>query len=119
MSSLIKYKLNSALPADTNARTLVNSVRSDQRYYLQQLFIVNITGVASTYSIFVGPEANLSTGNALAYECPIGANTVVLFDLDIYLNKNEALGIQSGTASAICFSLFGQAEQDKGGPFVS
>jgi len=70
--------------------------------------VTNVTGTDASFRIFVVEDGDsASTGNALAYDATITANSFTAFSLGVTLGSADALVVRSGTGSAVTFQAFG------------
>lgn len=78
--------------------------------FLDSLYICNTTGSAATYRVFVDADGDTyDTSTALWYDTSLAANTTVVYDLKAYLlEEGASVGVRSGTATALTFTLFGE-----------
>lgn len=102
------YKiLGQAAPANTSNANLY-TVPSATSAIVSSIVIANVTGTAATARIFARiAGAAAAVGNALAYDVSIPANTHVAFTEGWSLAATDVVTIQSGTGSALTFTLFG------------
>ena len=102
-------QLGQAAPVNTTAATLYTRPQNTTAY-LDQLFVCNVTGGAVTCRIFYDDDgATYSVGTALYYDKSVAANDTLLIDLKIGMDTaNGTVGVQTGTADALTFTLFGE-----------
>ncbi len=102
------YKvLGQAAPADTSNANLY-TVPAETATVVSTLSIANVTGTATTFSIFVRVGgAAASDANALAKDVPLAANSIFSATQGITLGEGDIVTVQSGTGEALTFGLFG------------
>jgi len=104
-------QLAQAMPTNTSTATLYTKPQNTT-VYLNQLFICNTTGTAANASIFHDDDGTTySAVTALRYAFSVAANTTTIMDLKIYMNTaSGTIGIQSGTGSALTYTLYGEED---------
>lgn len=114
MSFASGSQLAQSRPSGTTAVTLFTATLRSE---ITSLVIANTTAVAATYSIYHDNAGSTYTeATALAFGVSLAANTsVVVFPspaegCGLTLSKSGTIGIKSGTASALTFSLYGVTE---------
>ena len=96
-------------PADTTAATIFTAtVRTE----ITSILICNVTGSAATFRLFHGvATSTYVVGNALYYDVSVPANTTTNLDAEVHAGINlaatDTLGVRTGTADAITFSVYG------------
>ena len=105
------YKLlGQAAPEDTAAATIITWPRSDRALTIRSIIVCNVTSSAATCRIFhpASTTATYSVATALFYDVSVQANGSTVIELNIELSSDAPyLGVQSGTASALMFSVYG------------
>ena len=102
------YKiLGQSAPANTsNVDTY--TVGAAKSAVISTIHIANVTGTAATARIFARiAGAAASVGNALAYDVSVAANSFVALTEGMTLAATDVLTVQSGTGSALTFTVFG------------
>lgn len=104
-------QLAQARPANTDAATLYARPQGST-VYLDQLFICNTTGSAANASVFHDDNGTTrDQTTALRYAFAVAANTTQIMDLKAYMaTVGGTIGIQSGTNSALTFTLYGEED---------
>lgn len=102
------YKiLGQAEPSDTNVTDLY-TVPASTEAIVSTLVVANTSGTDRTFRIFVREAgAAAATGNAIAYDTQISANSQVAFTLGLTLSATDILSVRSETANSITFQAFG------------
>lgn len=96
-------------PANTTAASLY-SPGTRQKAIVYGIVIANVTGSAAAYRLHVDVGGTTyDTGNALAYDVSLAANTSTYleFDAGIGLEGADSLGIRTNTGNALCFTAYG------------
>jgi hypothetical protein len=100
--------LGQSAPANTSNATLY-TVGAGVSSVVSTLSITNTTGTAATARVFVRVGgAAAATSNALVYDASIGANSVTAITIGVTLAATDIISVQTGTANALTFQLFGQ-----------
>lgn len=103
--------LNQIAPDDTDAVTALTNPRSDRPMEVMRIEICNTTSSAVTFRIF-HPKSTTATyeqSTALCYDASVPANSTVPFGDSIWLTEEAPyLGVQSGVANALTFSIYGE-----------
>ena len=98
-------------PANTTAATAVTG--SVQNTEITRIVICNTTGTAATFRLFHDDDGSTyDQGSALYYDKSIAANDTFEWANEsgmsgIAIAKDGTLGIRSGTADALNFSIYG------------
>lgn len=72
------------------------------------LVIANTSGLDTTFRIFVRQAgATAATGNAIAFDTALTANTQVAFTLGLTLGATDVITVRSSSGAALSFSAFG------------
>lgn len=84
------------------------TVPSSTEAIASTITVTNVTGTDASFRIFVVEDGDsASTGNALAYDATIAANSFTAFSLGVTLGAADAIVVRSGTGSAVTFQAFG------------
>lgn len=102
------YKvLGQSAPANTSNADLY-TVGSGKSAVISTLHVCNTTSSAVTMRIFCRiAGATAAASNAIAYDLSIPANSIYGFTEGMTLAATDVLTIQSGTANALTFTLWG------------
>jgi hypothetical protein len=102
------YKiLGQSAPAGTSNVDLY-TVPADTQTVVSTLFVTNVTAAAAICRIYVRKNgAAASDSNALVKDGPVGANDFKAVTTGITLDAGDIITVQSGTASALTFHLYG------------
>jgi hypothetical protein len=102
------YKiLGQSEPADTSNADLY-TVPADTETIVSTLVVSNSTAADAALRIFIREAgAAAVTGNAIAYDATIGANSQAAFTLGLTLSATDVITVRSSTANALAFSAFG------------
>ncbi len=102
------YKvLGQAAPANTSNADLY-TVPAATEAVVSTLFVSNTTGTAATCRIFIRiAGAAAAASNALVYDGEVAANDFVAITTGITLAATDVITVQTGTADALTFQLFG------------
>jgi len=102
-------QLAQSRPGDTSTHTLYAKPTNSQ-VYITSILIANVTSSSATYSVFWDADGTTYTNDtALAYNVTLAANGIASLEFDnpLPLVVSGSFGIQSGTASAITYTLAG------------
>ena len=97
-------------PANTSTATAYTAKKQTE---VTRFVICNTTGTASTFSLYHDDDGSTyDQTTALVYSASIAANTTQFIDFfgagsGIFVTANGTIGIQSGTSSALTFSIYG------------
>lgn len=70
--------------------------------------VTNVSGSEASFRIFVVEDGDAAgTGNAIAYDTTIAANSFAAFTLGLTLGSADSIVIRSGTGSAVTFQAYG------------
>jgi hypothetical protein len=106
MASTYKI-LGQSAPAST-ANVDIYTVASGKSAVLSTVHVANVTGTAATIQIYARiAGATAGVGNALAYNVSIAANSFLALTTGITLAATDVLTVQTATANAITFTVFG------------
>lgn len=102
------YKvLGQAAPADTNNADLY-TVPAATQAVVSTINVANVTASAATFSIYVRVAgAAAGNENAIAKDVTLAANSIYSATQGITLGATDVVTVQSGTADALTFSMFG------------
>lgn len=102
------YKvLGQSAPANTSNADLY-TVPAATEAVISTLFVSNTTSTDATCRIFIRVGgAAAAASNALVYDGTVAANDFVAVTTGITLAATDVITIQSGTADALTFQLFG------------
>ena len=90
--------------SDTNLYT----VPSDTSTVISTLRVANLTATAATFSIYVRVAgAAASAANTVAKDVTLAANSIFSATEGMTLAATDVITVQSGTANALSFNLFG------------
>lgn len=102
--------LAQSIPADTAVHDLY-SPAANKRAIVSAIIMANVTGSAAAASIFVDVDGNTkTTATAILYAKSIAANTTetLTFIDGLELGEDGTIGCQSGTLSAITYTVLGR-----------
>jgi len=86
------------------------SCKGNQNAHIEKIFIANISGGSSNYSIFHVPKGQVSgTGDAIAYQVTIQSKRVVQYEGPIYLLPGDELRVVAGGTAAINMFAYGKS----------
>jgi hypothetical protein len=102
------YKtLGQTAPAGTS-NTDVYTVASGRSAVISSIVICNVTATAATYRVFQRiAGATAGVGNAIAYDASVPANSTSTIEVKMTLSATDVLTVQSGTGSALTFTVNG------------
>ena len=101
-------QLGQARPADTGTATLFNPVTLD--YTMRSLVICNTStdGTVSARVFHDDDGLTYDETTALAWDIPVGSNSVVNLELSVYLSDATGnIGVRSNVANALTFTAYG------------
>lgn len=102
-------QLAQARPADTNTATFLDPI-DNNLYIVYTIIIANVTGTAANASLFHDNDGTTyDQSTALLYQVSVPGNdsTIITFEKGLTIRGSAHLGIQSGTSSALTYSLYG------------
>ena len=104
----ILYKvLGQAHPAGTTEVNLY-TVPTGADTIVSTLSITNVTGSAASARVWVRVAgATTAHVNAILFDVPIAANTVVAFTLGLTLDVTDIVTVRSSVGNTLTFQLFG------------
>jgi hypothetical protein len=102
------YKvLGQVNPSDTNNANLY-TVPSGTSTVISTLVITNVTATVAVARVYVRQAGvSATTNNAIAYDVSVPANSLNTFTLGITMGATDVLTVNSATADALAFHLFG------------
>lgn len=102
------YKvLGQTNPSDTNNANLY-TVPSGTSTVISTLVITNVTATVAVARVYVRQAGvSATTNNAIAYDVSVPANSLNTFTLGITMGATDVLTVNSATADALAFHLFG------------
>jgi len=108
MSALQEAQLGQLRPADTNAASLYSPAASTT-WIGKNLVICNTTGTAATARVFHDEDGTTyDETTALYWDLSVAANSTT--SLQGFLSGSNAsgnIGVRTGTANALTFTLYG------------
>jgi Pyruvate/2-oxoacid:ferredoxin oxidoreductase gamma subunit len=102
------YKvLGQVNPSDTSNANLY-TVPSGTSTVISTLVITNVTATVALARVYVRQAGvPATTNNAIAYDVSVPANSLNTFTLGITMGATDVLTVNSATADALAFHLFG------------
>lgn len=102
------YKiLGQSIPSDTSNATMY-TVPASTEAIVSTITVTNVSGTEASFRIFVVEDGDsAATGNAIAYDATIAANSFTAFTLGLTLGAADAIVVRSGTGSAVTFQAYG------------
>jgi hypothetical protein len=102
------YKvLGQAAPADTSNANLYTVPTSTQAV-VSSLAVANVSAADATFRVYIRVAgAAAADSNALAKDVTLAANSIFSATQGITLGAGDIITIQSGTANALTFQVFG------------
>ena len=97
-------------PANTSTATAYTAKKQTE---ITQVIVCNTTGSPATFSLYHDDDGSTyDQTTALVYSASVAANTMLSLSADgaglgIFVTANGTIGVQSGTASALTFSIYG------------
>ncbi len=103
------YKvLGQVLPTTANSETTAYTVPASAQAVIATISVANVTSASVTYRINVRPAgAAVANVHALARDVSVNANTTATLTLGLTLATTDVISVQSGTASALAFHVYG------------
>lgn len=102
------YKILGQSEPGTTANADLYTVPASTEAIVSTLVVANTSATDTTFRIFVREGGvTASTGNAIAYDTAITANSQVAFTLGLTLSDSDVITVQSSTGAALSFSAFG------------
>jgi hypothetical protein len=104
----VQYKvLGQAAPANTT-NTDLYTVPAATSAVISTLKVANLTDTAATFSIYVRVAgAAVSAANTVAKDVTLAPNSIFSATEGMTLAATDVITVQSGTANALSFNLFG------------
>lgn len=102
------YKiLGQSAPANTSNAN-VYTVPSGKETIVSGIAVANVTGTDALYEIYVrAGGAAAAASNALVFDATATKNSTTIIQAGITLSAGDIITVQSGTANAITFHVFG------------
>jgi hypothetical protein len=102
------YKiLGQAAPANTSNANAY-TVPSGKEAIVSSIAIANVTGADALYEVYVRANgAAASAANALVFDATAVKNSTTIIQAGITLSAGDIITVQTGTANAITFHVFG------------
>jgi uncharacterized protein with NAD-binding domain and iron-sulfur cluster len=102
------YKvLGQTNPSNTSNANLY-TVPSGTSTVISTLVITNVTATVALARVYVRQAGvSATTNNAIAYDVSVPANSLNTFTLGITMGATDVLTVNSATADALAFHLFG------------
>lgn len=102
------YKvLGQSAPADTNNADLY-TVPAATQAVVSTINVANVTSSDATFSIYIRVAGEAAAdSNAIAKNVTLSANSIFSATQGITLGSTDIVTVQSGTGSALTFSMFG------------
>jgi hypothetical protein len=102
------YKvLGQVAPANTSITTAY-TVPVGKEAIVSNIAIANVTGTAALYEVYVQISgATAAASNALVLDASAAANSTILIQGGITLSAGDVISVQTATANAITFHVFG------------
>ncbi len=103
-------RLAQTRPADTNAATAFTATINTE---VTRVTVCNVTSSATTFRLFHAEDAeSLNEDTALYWDVALAANTTIDIlsesnNAGITLKATDKLGVRSGTADAVNFTVYG------------
>lgn len=102
------YKvLGQAAPANTSIANAY-TVPAGKEAIISSIAIANVTGTAAIYEVYVRINGAASAAsNALVFDASAAANSTTVIQAGITLSAGDIISVQTATANAITFHVFG------------
>ena len=102
------YKiLGQSKPLDAN-NTVLYTVPASTESIVSTITVSNITGADQSFRLFVvGSGSSATSGNALAFDSTLAANSFTAFTLGLTLSAGDSLVVRSAIADSVTFQAFG------------
>ena len=99
--------LGQQMPTST-ANVNLYTVPSATSAVISSLVIANVSNGSANARVFVrAAGAAAATSNAIAYDVPIAADSILALTLGITIAATDIITVQSSVASALTFHAFG------------
>ena len=100
--------LGQAAPAAAANGDLIAAVAANRRQVLSTIVVANTGAADTTFRIFARKAgAAAAVGNALAYDVPVSANSVITLTLGVALAATDVVTVRSA-AGGVTFTAFGE-----------
>lgn len=105
----INYKiLGQQCPGTANSETTLYTVPAATQCVTSTIVVANRTNFDATFNINIRPAgAAVAAQHSLAFNATCQANTTIPMTLGVTLGATDVVSVQSGTASALTFQLYG------------
>lgn len=102
------YKILGQTEPGTTANADLYTVPAATEAIVSTIVVCNTSGTDTTFRIFVRDGgAAAATGNAIAYDTAILADSQVAFTLGLTLSATDIITVQTASAAGVSFSAFG------------
>jgi hypothetical protein len=102
------YKILGQSEPGTTSNANLYTVPAATEAIVSSIVVCNTSGTDSAFRIFVRDSgATATTGNAVAFDAPLTANTQAAFTLGITLSATDVLTVRSSVGAALTFTAFG------------
>lgn len=102
------YKILGQTEPGTTSNADLYTVPASTEAIVSTIVVANTSGTDTTFRIFVRDGGvTAATGNAIAYDTAISANSQAAFTLGLTLSATDVITVQSATGAALTFSAFG------------
>lgn len=102
------YKVLGQVAPTNTSNTNIYTVPTNREAIISNIAVANVTGSAALYEIYVrvgGAAAGAS--NALVFDASAAGNTTTFIQGGITLSAGDIITVQTNTANAITFHVFG------------
>lgn len=101
-------------PSGTGAASIFTLSATQAGAQVHQIIVCNTTGSSANYSIFFSLGTTYDQTTALFYATVLAANTtnIINIELSLFRGAGANLAVQSGTGSAITYSVFGELKSN-------
>jgi Pyruvate/2-oxoacid:ferredoxin oxidoreductase gamma subunit len=102
------YKVLGQTNPSSTANANLYTVPSGTSTVISTLVITNVTATVALARVYVRQAGvSATTNNAIAYDVSVPANSLNTFTLGITMGATDVLTVNSATADALAFHLFG------------
>ena len=102
------YKILGQSEPGTTSNADLYTVPAATEAIVSTIVVCNTSGTDTTFRLFVRDGgATASTGNAIAYDTAITANSQAAFTLGLTLSAADVITVQTSTGAAVSFAAFG------------
>lgn len=102
------YKILGQSEPGTTANADLYTVPASTEAIVSTIVVANTSATDTTFRIFVREGgATASTGNAIAYDTAMTANTQAAFTLGITLQATDVITVRSASGASLTFTAFG------------